>query len=525
MAPSPSHNSNGKTKHDTEWPHNGRDSQIVTNNAQNANETTPLISTQWNDSGRDNESEGDMVWWKELKTLGAYTLPVFGTHVLEYSLSIAPVVSIGHISTDALAAVTLGTMTASVTGFSIIVGFSTALDTMLPSAWTSGTPSLVGLLTIRMTVIMAMVVVPIVALWMNAETILLTLRQEPEIAHLAGIYLKWFTLGLPAYAANAILSTAYSHSGLFTIPTRVLFIVAPTNILLNYLLVWGPPWIRLGFIGAPIATAISFNLITFCYCVYGGWFTPKDAWHPLTGDCLRELGVLFKLGIAGVAQVAAEWWSWELVALAASQIGSLELAVQSVCLVSASTSYQAPYAISAATSVRIGNMLGARSAKRAALATRVAIYLTLMVALVMSTIFFVFKDNWAYMFNSDPQVVDEVARIMPVVALFQIFDGLGAVTGAILRAKGQQDVGALLSVIGYYILGIPLGLVLAFKLGLGLIGLWIGLTLSLVFVGLVGLYLCTVRTDWEEEVRKTMMRLGYEYDTPAHDSTTSTIVA
>lgn len=78
---------------------------------------------------------------------------------MEYSLSIAPVISIGHISTDALAAVTLGTMTASVTGFSLIIGMSTALDTMLPAAWTSGTPSQVGLWTIRMAILMTLLLV------------------------------------------------------------------------------------------------------------------------------------------------------------------------------------------------------------------------------------------------------------------------------------------------------------------------------------------------------------------------------
>ncbi|KAG8837345.1 hypothetical protein FRC20_006770 [Serendipita sp. 405] len=131
------------------------------------------------------------------------------------------------------------------------------------------------------------------------------------------------------------------------------------------------------------------------------------------------------------------------------------------------------------------------------------------------------------MFNNDPDVVDEVARILPLVALFQIFDGLGAVTGGILRAIGKQDVGALLCLIGYYMIGIPLGLLLAFKGKLGLEGLWIGLTVALVIQGMGGLYICTIRADWDLEVRKAMIRLGQEeetHDTMSQHSTSSTVV-
>ena len=163
--------------------------------------------------------------------------------------------------------------------------------------------------------------------------------------------------------------------------------MAPTNILLNYLLVWGPfTSLRLGFIGAPIATAISLNLITFFYCLYGLWIAPRAAWHPITKECLQDLGILFKLGISGVGQVAAEvsskrseyamsesqylftvvelgtrrssvvHWAFTMNSnsspVAASQLGPIDLAVQSVCLVSAATSYQAPLALGVATSVR-----------------------------------------------------------------------------------------------------------------------------------------------------------------------------
>jgi MATE family multidrug resistance protein len=62
----------------------------------------------------------------------------------------ASVVTIGHLSTTALASITLGSMTASVSGFSIIQGLSSALDTVLPSAWTSSQPTMVGIWTHRM---------------------------------------------------------------------------------------------------------------------------------------------------------------------------------------------------------------------------------------------------------------------------------------------------------------------------------------------------------------------------------------
>ena len=142
------------------------------------------------------------------------------------------VVSIGHISTTALAAISLGSMTANVSGYTVIWGLTSALDTVLPSAWSSDQPQLVGLWAQRMSqsiksldcimptdsVIITAVVVfvslavsllvknlsptdsvpqPMFLIWLNAESILGFLNQEPEVAHLAAIYLRWASLGLP----------------------------------------------------------------------------------------------------------------------------------------------------------------------------------------------------------------------------------------------------------------------------------------------------------------------------------------
>ena len=79
-------------------------------------------------------------------------------------------------------------------------------------------------------------------------------------------------------------------------------VIAPINALLNYLLVWGPAPIRLGFIGAPISSACSNYLVTFSYFIYGKYFVSTKAWHPLTSKMFEKLGVLLKLGVGGVGE-------------------------------------------------------------------------------------------------------------------------------------------------------------------------------------------------------------------------------
>lgn len=294
------------------------------------------------------------------------------TQMLEYSLMIASVISIGHISTEALAASTLGSMTASVSGLSIIHGFASALDSLLPQAWTSGRPQHVGLWTQRMMLLMSVILIvsddtflivialkfdavqPILAIWLNAEWILLRLKQEPVIAHLAGVYLRWFSLSLPGQAVSIVLryvSYINSHVRLYTWYSQP---VLPSpgahayphldhghnctyqrSVMLGSGL--GPEtseyWVSMkltlgkgefnfqncSFIGAPIASSISFNLMAIILIVYAKWFIPQTASHPVNRKSFQEIGRLFRLGLSGTGQIASEWWSWEFVALAASQ--------------------------------------------------------------------------------------------------------------------------------------------------------------------------------------------------------------
>lgn len=193
---------------------------------------------------------------RELGIVTMYSLPVWGTHLLELSLNVVSVFSIGHLGTIQLAAASLSTMTANVTGLSLLSGYISALDSLLPPAFTQQ-PKRVGVYSQSMAIIVAGLCIPIGFVWFYAEYLLLALGQEPEVARLSGVYLRVLLPGLPAYAGFEVCRRYLQAQGLMSASTVVLCFVSPLNAVMNYLLVWGPDSIRLGFIGAPLAGAIS----------------------------------------------------------------------------------------------------------------------------------------------------------------------------------------------------------------------------------------------------------------------------
>lgn len=111
---------------------------------------------------------------------------------------------------------------------------------------------------------------------------------------------------------NAVLNWLLGLSLFITWPADCWSFFLYFFIILYFYTVWGPEPVRLGFIGAPIASAISYNLIAIASIIYG-FYVPKTAWHPITWRMFTKMGFLCRLGFAGVGQVGSEWWSWELV--------------------------------------------------------------------------------------------------------------------------------------------------------------------------------------------------------------------
>ncbi|KAG8714394.1 hypothetical protein FRC09_017682 [Ceratobasidium sp. 395] len=448
---------------------------------------------------------------EEAWVLLRYAIPITCTNLIEYSLAITSIVTVGRLSTEMLAGASLGIMMADITGFSIIQGFAYALDSLLPAAWTSANPSHVGLWTQRMLVLMAFLLMftavkPISVVWLNIEHVFLHLRQDPQVASLAAVYLRFSIPQLLAYAFNVVIRRYFQAQGLLHVPSFITLIVAPINVGLNYALVWGPEPIGIGFIGAPVATSISVMFMSALYLVYAVFFTSHKAWHQISIQSLRSLPKLLGLALTGVGQSVAEGWYWESIGLEASLLGPMALATQSVLLMTSCTLYQVHYAFGIASSVRVGNLLGANNAVGAAVASKVAVWMSLFGGLIHALMLMLANHKISYLYTSDDQIAALVADLLPLVATYQTVDSLAAVAVGILRACGKIGTGAVSNFIGYYFIGIPLGVYLTFWQGLGLKGLWIGAAAALVFVAAV-LGTVVLRLDWDVQVKQAKERV------------------
>ena len=185
-----------------------------------------------------NEGEVETTWRKELIILIKYSLPLMLTCVLQYSLSGASVIAVGHLGKTELGAVSLAIMTSNVTGYCTYEGLATSLDTLCAQAYGSGRPHLVGLHLQRTVYFLWIITIPIAAIWLSGTQILLRITPERESAELAGLFLKILVVGAPGFATFEAGKRFVQAQGLFNANLYVLLMCAPLNAFMNWLFVW-----------------------------------------------------------------------------------------------------------------------------------------------------------------------------------------------------------------------------------------------------------------------------------------------
>lgn len=177
-------------------------------------------------------------WRRETEVIIRYSAPLMVTFLLQYSLTVASIFTIGHLGKEELGAVSLASMTVSITGNAVYSGLATSLDTLCAQAYGSGKKKLVGLQMLRMIYFLLVVTIPIATLWYFSEHVLAKIVPEKRVAEMAGLYLKVALLGLPGYACFESGKRYLQAQGVFSASLYVLIICAPLNAFMNWFFVW-----------------------------------------------------------------------------------------------------------------------------------------------------------------------------------------------------------------------------------------------------------------------------------------------
>ncbi|KAM0713163.1 hypothetical protein Q7P35_000615 [Cladosporium inversicolor] len=441
-------------------------------------------------------------WRREAKVLVQYSAPLMLTFILQNSLTLTSVFTVGHIGKIELGAVSLGSMTANITGYAVYHGLATSLDTLCAQAYGSGRKKLVGLQLQRMVFFLWAITIPIAAVWLAGSRILGAIVPEKETAELAGLYLKVLVFGAPGYALFESAKRYVQAQGRFAATMYVLLICAPINVFLHWLLVWRLGW---GFIGCPIAVVTTETLMPIMLFLYVRFVGGMECWPGFSRKAFVNWGPMIRLALPGLVMVVAEFLAFEILTLSSSWISAEHLAANTILQSLSVLTYQLPFPVSIAASTRVANLIGATLPEAAKVTARVTLIVGAVLGVFNMLMLSIFRNYIPLLYSKDPDVIRLAAGVLPLCAAFQLFDALAAVCNGLLRGLGKQEVGGYINLFAYYVIAMPISFGTGFGLHWDLYGLWAGPAVALGLVaGSTGFYI--TRISWHKASEEAVKR-------------------
>ncbi len=198
-----------------------------------------------------------------------------------------------------------------------------------------------------------------------------------------------------------------------------------------------------------------------------------------------EIRQAFRVGWPVALQLGAEVGIFALVGLLAGRLGTLDLAAHQVVIGLASFTYTASLGVAAAGSVRVGLSVGALDSAGTRAAGQAAFIGGASVMAVAAILFAVAPEPLARLITDQPGVITASIPLFAVAALFQLSDGVQAVGSGVLRGAGDTRFSFAANILGHWLIGLPIALLLGFRQKMGIVGLWWGLCAGLTTVAIL----------------------------------------
>lgn len=439
---------------------------------------------------------------EELVSLGRITCPVIMTTLLLYSRSIISMLFLGHLGELELAGGALAIAFGNVTGISVLKGLAVGMDPICCQAYGAKRWSVLSQTYQKTLILLLLTTIPITFLWLNIEPIFLKLGQDPGITHIAKIYMVFCIPELLSQAHLIPLRTFLRTQGIAT-P----LIVAATFALIfhfpvNYFLA---VYLDLGVKGIALASAWStFNLNVglVLYVVFSknplkpwsgaGSFSIFQGWKPLLA-----------LALPSACSVCLEWWWYEIMLFLSGLLKNPQANVAAMGILIQTTGilYIFPVSLSSGLATRVGHALGAGQPSRAQVTAVIGLILAAGFGFSAFVLTNVVRDVWGKLFTGESQTLDVISAALPVLGLCEIGNWPQTAACGVLTGSARPTVGARINLFAFYLVGLPVAVLLGFTFKVGFLGLWFGLAAA------QGTCLCMMvytlfRTDWMHQVKR-----------------------
>lgn len=424
----------------------------------------------------------------ELSPMLRLAVPVVLAELGWMSMGIVDTIMVAPLGPAAIGAAGIGTsmhMAFAIFGMGLLLG----LDTLVSQAYGAGDHRDCHRWLVHGLALGAAASIPVVAVCLAILVAIPRLGFHPEVTPLLSGYFSlilWSTLPLLLYAAVR----RYLQGMHVVAPVAFALITANlVNAAANWALIYG----KLGLPALGVPGAAWATLFSRVYMLVVLWLA---AHHYDQGGDARLAGVsrrlsrdrfvrLWRLGFPAASQISIEVGVFALATALAGRLDPVSSASHQIALNIAGAAFMVPLGVASAGAVRVGNRVGAHDARGAARAGWTAIALGTGFMGLTALAFLLFPRALIGLFSPGPAVVTLGASLLLVAAVFQLFDGLQAVATGALRGLGDTRTAMIVNFAAHWLVGLPVAYVLCFNRGLGVIGLWIGLSVGLIVCGVV----------------------------------------
>ena len=320
------------------------------------------------------------------------------------------------------------------------------------------------------------------------KDLLYKIDQPPEVVALAIPFLSIITYSLIPVMIYQTFKQFAEGLSLTHVALVVMIGANLVNIILNYILVFGHfGFEAMGLNGSAWATfysrifmALAIAAYVFSYRI----FKPYREIFYIRNLRTRFFSKMLGLGIPSGVQFIFEVAAFDFSLVMMGWLGAQTIAAHQIAISLATISYMTTAGLAAAATVRVGYYLGSRDFNN----MRTAAWSLLVMALVMMTgwalLFILGRASLPWLYVSDPEVISIAATLLVIAGLFQLADGTQVVCAAALRGLQDVKLPSVFILVAYWVIGLPLGYILAFPLNFRGAGIWWGLLIGLVITAI-----------------------------------------